>query len=326
MSLTIINADLTRRLLPMADCIDVLEPAMIAASDGSVSAPPRLASPLADGSGTMLLMPGSSAALGTYGAKVIGLHPDNPPRGMPSIQGFVTLFDYASGAPLALVEGATVTAVRTAAASGLATRQLAREDASSCGIFGTGTQAATHIEAMCAVRPIDRILLWGRDPARARALAAEQAKLRGLNVQASEDPAEVGACDLVCTVTGSPTPILRGDWVRSGAHVNLVGSHSLTTREADTALLAKSEVFVDLLESACNEGGDVMIPLQAGELSENPIRGEIGRVLSGELAGRGSAAQITLYKSLGIVAQDLFAANHVYHRALELGLGVTIDF
>ena len=138
-------------------------------------------------------------------------------------------------------------------------------------------------------------------------------------------PAEAGACDLVCTVTASPEPVLQGDWVRPGAHVNLVGAHTLATREADSALIEKSALYVDLMESTVNEGGDIMIPIQEGAIGEDAIAGEIGQLLNADIAGRRDNDQITLYNSLGITAQDLFAARHVYDKAAASGLGVVVD-
>ncbi len=325
MSVLIVNAEQVRALLPMAECVDAMEPAMIAASTGTVAIPPRLISPLIDESGFFALMPGSSAELGTYGAKVISLHPANPSQGLPAIQGFVTLFDHQTGAPVAIIEGAEVTGIRTAATSGLATRELARPDASSCGVFGNGVQAETHIDAMCAVRPIEEILIWARDPGKARDFAAGQAERTGRVVRVTEDPAEAAACDVVCTVTSSPEPVLNGDWVQPGAHVNLVGAHSLTTREADTELIAKAALYVDLMESCRNEGGDFMIPLKEGAIGEEALVGEIGQLLNGSIPGRADDQQITVYNSLGMTAQDLFAARHVYDRALETGVGLTVE-
>lgn len=325
MSLTIVNAERVRELLPMDECIAAMEPAMIAASTGTVAIPPRLIGPLIDNSGYFGLMPGSSAEIATYGAKVVSLHPANQGKGLPAIQGFVTLFDHDTGTPVAIIEGAEVTAIRTAAASGLATRLLAREGATTCGIFGTGVQAVTHIDAMCAVRPVTKILIWGRDLAKATAFAQEQSKRTGIEISATSDPAQAGACDLVCTVTGSAEPVLKGEWVQAGAHVNLVGAHTLGTREADTDLIVKSAVYVDLLESVGNEGGDVMIPVREGAIDEGHIIGEIGQLLNGEIAGRGDDTQVTLYNSLGNTAQDLFAARQVYDKALELGAGVTVE-
>ena len=216
-------------------------------------------------------------------------------------------------------------APRVSGQAGLATRLLSREDASSCGIFGTGVQAITHIDAMCVVRPIEEILIWGRNTAQAQEFAAAQADRTGLVVRATTDPAEAGACDLVCTVTGSPTPILQGKWVRPGAHINLVGAHTLQTRESNTDLVVKSAVYVDLMESARNEGGDVMIPVQEGAVSDKHIIGEIGQLLGADIQGRTSDEQITLYKSLGMTAQDLYAAQHVLDKALSAGIGTTIE-
>ena len=325
-NLTIINAELTRKLLPMPLCIEAMAKAMVAVSASNVVLPPRLITALADPNNFFGLMPGDANELPVYGAKVVSMHPHNPSRGLPTVQGFVTLFDSDTGSPLALVDGGELTAIRTAAASGLATRLLAREDAGSCGIFGTGVQAVTHIDAMAAVRQLETVLVWGRDFTKATEFAAAQAERTGLSVRSTPDPAEAGACDLVCTVTASPEPILLGEWVKSGAHVNLAGAHSLTTREADTRLVAKSRVYVDLMESAKNEGGDVMIPIHEGDLDASHLLGEIGQVIVGELQGRTNETQITLYNSLGITTQDLYAANAVYTQASAQNLGEQVNF
>ena len=326
MPLTIINAAGVRKLLPMSECIDAMEPAMIAATTGAISMPPRLVAPLIDESGTLVLMPGSSTELAAFGAKVINLIPDNPARGLPAIQGFIALFDYDSGTPVALIDGAEVTGIRTAAASGLATRLLARPDACSCGIFGNGVQAVTHIDAMRAVRPVDEIIVWGRNPDKVQAFAREQAQRTGIEVRATVDPAEAGACDLVCTTTTSPEPVLAGEWVRPGAHVNLVGAHSLTTRECDTGLVVKSSVYVDLMESVRNEGGDIMIPVQEGAIDETHVIGELGELLQGKIPGRQDDRQVTLYQSHGINAQDMFAAKHIHAKAQATGDALTVEF
>jgi ornithine cyclodeaminase len=326
LELRIINAAAVRRLLPMGECIDVMAAAMAALSAGTVAIPPRLLAPLADDSDALLLMPGSSTQLPYYGAKVVSLHPGNPARGLPALQGFVALFDRDSGSPVALLEGGEITAIRTAAASGLATRLLAREDATSCGIFGTGVQAISHIDAMLAVRPLEEILIWGRDAGRATALAEAQSQRTGKVIRATADAAEAAACAILCTVTGSPGPILKGAWVKPGTHVNLVGSHTLSTREADTELIARAALYVDSMESSSNEGGDFMIPLREGAIAEDAILGEIGQVVSGELPGRTGADQITVYNSLGITAQDLYAARHILDKAEAAGVGEVVAF
>lgn len=314
MGITIADADTVRQLLTMPACIGVLDTAMRAVSRGDVSAPPRLFAPLYDDSGTLGLMPGSAKGLDVYGAKIISLHPDNPAKGLPAIQGFVALFDFDNGELVGLIDGASVTAIRTAAASGLATRELSRAEACTHGIFGTGVQAATHIDAIAAVRQIEQVVVWGRDEARTRAFCEKHAERTGLDVVAGVHASEAAACDIVSTATSSFEPVLEGDWVQPGAHVNLVGAHQADTRESDTALIKKARVYVDLLESALNEAGDLLIPLNSGDIDKDHILGEIGGVLNGTVAGRTDDEAITLYKSLGIVGQDLFAADYVLNR------------
>ena len=319
MTLQIIDADRVRKLLPMAECIDVMAAAMKAASGGDVVQPMRTVLPVDDAGGHLFVMPAASSSLGCYGAKLISLTPANAAKGLPAIRGSYLLFESETGAAVALIDASSLTAIRTAAASGLAARLLARSDVTTCGIFGTGVQARTHVDAMRAVRPIREVRIWGRDAGKAMRLAQELSSSAGLSVTAHQDPAEVAACDLICTVTGATQPILRGIWVGPGAHVNLVGAHTLAQREADTELVRSSQVFVDLLEAAKREAGDVMIPVQEGSVPPDYIRGEIGRVAAGTLAGRTSPDQVTLYKSVGIAAQDLFAARHVFNKARTIG-------
>lgn len=317
--LLLIDSEHVNALLPMAECIDVMADAMVAVSTGSIHVEPRLKEAFAGGEGAMLLMRAESAQLGVYAIKQISLLPRNAELGKPVIQGVISLFDLASGAPVAVIDGTEITALRTAATSGLATRELARADARSLGVFGTGVQAVSHIAAVRAVRPIEEIRIWGRDPGKAGQLAGQFNQDSGIKVQAVIDPALAAACDILCTVTGSAEPLLKSEWVQPGAHINLVGAHSLDTREADTALVARSSVYVDLLASVWAEAGDIVIPIQEGAIVEDHILGEIGQLLAGEIRGRADAAEVTLYKSLGLAAQDLYAANHVYRRATAAG-------
>lgn len=310
----------------MDGCIDLMAQAMIAASAGTAQAPPRVGLSVGEAGNTLLLMPGASRNPAVFGAKLVSLFDGNPAHQRPAVQGLITLFDSATGAPLAIVEGSSVTAIRTAAASGLATDRLAREDANSCGIFGCGVQATSHIDAIAAVRKLEQVLVWGRDETRAEAFARQECQRTGLNVRAVADPAAAAACDIVCTVTAARRPILRSAWVLPGAHINLVGAHAITTREADTALVARARPYVDLLASAQRESGDLMIPVQEGAINEGHIVGEIGQLLTGKIAGRVDKAQITLYKSLGITAQDLYAAFGVYQAALASGAGTRVAF
>ena len=321
----IINRQEVERLLSMAACIDAMADAMRAASSGAVTMPLRLFSPLADGSGSLGVMPGSALDPPLFGAKVISLRFDNPAKGLPAVQGYVSLFDHETGRPVAVIEGASVTAIRTAAASGLATRELARQGARTHGIFGTGVQAVTHIDAIACVRDMQEVVVWGRDADKARRFAERQSERTRLHIRATGDPAEAARCDVVSTVTAATEPVLKGEWLRPGTHVNLVGVHTPQAREADTRAILRSRVYVDLMESAMSEAGDLLIPIGEGAIDKAHILGEIGQVLAGGVPGRADDDEITLYKSLGIVAQDLFAAAHVYAQAVERGAGLEVD-
>jgi ornithine cyclodeaminase len=309
----------------MDRCIEVMDRAMRAVTAGEVATPPRTVTPLQDGSGHFFLMPGAMLEPAVFGAKVVSLLPGNPDRGLPTIQGFVVLFDHQTGAPVALVDGAEITAIRTAAVSGLASRELARADAGSHGIFGAGVLAATHLEAIASVRRIESVVVWARDAGKAERFANEQAARTGMTVTAAAGPEEAAACDVVTLVTGSAEPLLRGQWLREGAHVNLVGAHSPTAREADSDVLERAAIYVDLLASALAESGDILIPLQEERIERQDIVGEIGAVLTGDAPGRSDERQVTLFKSLGVVGQDLFTAEFVYRQALAEGRGMRAD-
>lgn len=315
MAMEFFSAEQVRALLSMSDCIDAMETAMVGVSQAATPQPSRVIMPLFDKSAYLGLMPGSLADPRVYGAKVVSLHPANMAVGKPTIQGFVALFDHEDGRPLALIDGAEITAMRTAAASGLATRLLARADASSVGLFGHGIQARSHIEAMCAVRDIEEIRIWGRSFDKVQSFIDDNAGRVSGKMIATSDPEEAAACDIICTVTAAGEPIVRGEWISPGSHVNLVGSHSAKTREADTKLIARGHVYVDSLASAWKEAGDILIPIDEGAIDKSHILGEIGEVLLGRLAGRANPEDITVYKSLGIVEQDIVASHAVYRKA-----------
>ena len=326
MPLLIVDAGTTARLLPMRDCIAVMDRAMRAFSAGDLRVPERLIAPLADGDSYFILMPGESLDPPLYGAKLVSLLPGNPAAGRPAVQGFVALFDAETGSPSALVDGAEVTRIRTAAASALATDVLARADSVSHGIFGAGVQAAAHLEAIGCVRPIQEVRVWARDPVKARRFAASHARPDGPRVRAVEDPAEAAACDVVSLVTNASDPVLRGRWLQAGAHVNAVGAHEPEHREADSDAVAGAAFYADSRAGALRESGDLLIPMREGRFDATHLRGELGELLLGRVAGREDAAQVTFYKSLGLFAQDLFAAAEVQARARDRGEGARVDF
>lgn len=326
MSLLIIRAAEMRELMSMAECVEIMDQAMRAFSAGEVTVPPRTIAPLADDRSFFILMPGEMQSQLRYGAKIVSQHPENPGEGRPAVQGFVTLFDSRTGNPVALVDGAEITTLRTAAASALASRLLSRPQAASHGILGTGVQAASHLDAMGCVRNIRSVRVWGRDPEKARRFAAQHADRPGMSVSAVTDPAEAAACDIVSVVTSSPVPVLAGSWLQPGAHVNLVGAHQPQDREADTAAIAGSSVYLDSRQGALSEAGDILIPIGEGAITADHIVGEIGDALRGKVPGRRDPEQITVYKSLGVFAQDLFASSFLLDKALQAGIGQSVDF
>lgn len=315
-TLPVFDADQVRERLPMAACIDLLTELHRAISRGEVSLPLRSSVPLPyppSESNALLVMPGALPEPAVFGAKLLSIFPENDRTGTaPVIQGYVLLFDGNNGQPLALIDAGSLTAIRTAAASGAATRALALTEATDLALLGYGVQAASHLEAMCSIRPITRVRVWGPNPDRAAAFAKAQST-SALEVQpvATAEAAVTGA-DIICAVTASPTPVIEGRWLAPGCHLNLVGAHTPSTREADGAALARARVFTEITAFALAEAGDLLLAMAEGALTESAIAGEIGAVFEGTLSGRRSAEEITLYKNLGNVAQDLAAAHHVF--------------
>jgi ornithine cyclodeaminase len=300
----------------MQDCISVMERMFRSLSAGECLQPLRNLLWLPDKSGILGMMPGYAGGPGILGIKVITVFHGNGALGLPSHQGVVMLFDAKHGTPLLLLDAATITAIRTAAASALATRLLARENATRLAILGTGEQALQHAEAIALVRPLTAITVWGRNEMHAANLAHQLgARLASLDLPihiASSAQEAVEDADIICTVTSSPTPILIGSWIPEGAHLNVVGSCTPTTREIDTQAVLRSRLFTDKYESLFNEAGEFLIPKNQGFLNESFVQGEIAEVLTGAKPGRTNATDITLFKSLGIAAEDLFAARYIY--------------
>jgi ornithine cyclodeaminase/alanine dehydrogenase-like protein (mu-crystallin family) len=306
--------------MAMDECIEIIGRTMRCVSRGGAQLPLRIAAPLPGNLGVIAAMPGYLPEPPSAGAKLIAVLPDNPMRGLRSHSGVVVLFDPEEGTPFAIIDAGAVTALRTAAASAVATHALAAEDAADLAILGSGEQAAAHLRAIGLVRSLRRVHLWSRSIDRARQFAEREG--RDLNVSIEvHDSAEAAVCDasIVCTTTSAPQPILSGRWIRSGAHVNLVGASSAAAREADDALVVRSRFFVDYRASALAQAGELLTAMGANAAMH--IAGEIGDVLNGNVPGRTDPEQITVYKSLGIAAQDLAVAKVVFDKALRGGIG-----
>jgi ornithine cyclodeaminase len=274
----------------------------------------------------MGLMPsyvgGETAA---YGLKTVCVFPGNPAKGKDAHQGAVLLFSAETGELLALMNASAITAIRTAAVSGVATDLLAREDASDLAIIGAGVQARTHLKAIAEVRPIKRCRVASRNIEHGRRLAKEMSFPFEIEVVETVEQALEGA-DLIATVTNSKEPVVRREWISTGVHLNVVGSSTPLAREVDTATMAESALFVDRRESTLNEAGDYLFAMREGAIGPEHIRAELGEVLTGQKPGRTSPEEITLFKSLGLAVEDLAAANYLYRKAKELNAGTWIEF
>ena len=318
MNVRILDEHDVRRLLPMDECIEVMAAALASLARGELHNPLRFIVRPPGESSLLGLMPAHrSAPLPLYALKAVAIFPENSARGLDPHQGFVALFDGVTGETRAIMNAGAITAVRTAAVSGVATRLLAREDARTLAILGAGFQAAAHLDAMRAVRDFDRVLMWSRTPGRAAAFD-------GVEEAATAEEA-VRDADVVVTATSAAEPILARAWLKPGAHVNAIGSSIPTTRELDTATMVEGSLFVDRRESTINEAGDYLFPFREGAITPEAIRGELGEVLIGAVAGRRSEDELTVFKSLGLAVEDLAAAEHVLARAEAENAGSVVS-
>jgi len=308
----IIDREEVARRLTYDVCIPLVRQAMIAFSRGETRQHLRSILPLSEGR-VFGIMPGALGPNGMFGAKLISVFPGNFAKGIQSHQGVVVLFDGETGAPVCVAHAGEITAIRTAAASAVATDALARPEAGRMAILGYGEQAGTHARAISQVRRLQAITVWGRDVGRAQAFAAATEAELGIPVIAAASVREaVADADIVTTVTNASEPILEGAWLAAGAHVNLVGSGVAGPVEVDNDLVVRSRFIADSREGVLAQGAEFLRAKEAGLVGDDHVVGEIGQVLAGDLDGRQSPEQITVYKSLGHVVQDLAAAKALY--------------
>jgi ornithine cyclodeaminase/alanine dehydrogenase-like protein (mu-crystallin family) len=333
----ILTASDLEALLPPDVCIAAVESAMRATSRREVVLPLRTSTDVPGTTGRLILMPGVLAstesaspdtAAHVFGVKVVAKYARPPGDPLGTHVGTVLLLDADRGCLLAMLEGGTLTALRTAAASALATRTLAREDAAVLAVLGTGEEARRHVVALGAVRAFREVRIWGRTPAHADALVARLgpqlgAGVRLHRVESARDA--VRGADVVCTTTSAREPILEGEWLSPGTHVNLVGSAVASTTEVDVECVRRARVYVDYRPSADAEAGELRRALAAGAIGSDHVIGEIGDVLIGRVPGRRTPEEVTLYKSLGIAAQDLAAAAWALAAAERSGRGLVVD-
>ena len=315
-------------LLEMPAAIEAVAEAYRLTYQGDAELPVRANIPVAPHDGSLMSMPAYLGGdMDALGAKLISFYVTNPTRrGLPAIQGNVVLFDGRDGALLALMDAGYLTAMRTGASGGVAARYLARKDARTLTIFGSGVQAPYQVEAVLCERTIERVLVVSRTPANAEALAAELTEKFGVSAQATVNAKmAVEAADILVTATSAHEPLFDGSLLQPGVHISGIGSHLPYASEVDADTVRRAKVVVDQMSACLAEAGDLIRPIEDGMYDASQIHAEIGAIIAGDLPGRESEGEITFFKSVGLAAQDVAVARVVYSRAVEQGAGTKLD-
>ena len=314
------------RALPMAQAVEVMKQAFADLSAGRVTVPPRTHMALPEAGGDALFMPAYNPSQERMGVKIVTLFEQNRDTHLPFIQALVVVLDATNGRPLGVMNGATITAIRTGAASGAATDVLARRDAKVAAIFGAGTQGRTQLEAVCAVRDITEARIFDVNRPAAEAFAREMGALLGIPINVADSSARaVAGADVICTATTADDPVFDDADISPGVHINAVGSYKPDVREIPAATVVRARVVVDQDEVAFEEAGDLIMPMRAGLIHRDHVTTELGSVIAGMVPGRSDDNQITLFKSVGIAVQDLAAAGKILENAEQMGLGTELE-
>lgn len=320
----VFSAEDVRTALPMAEAVKAMKNAFRGSSDGEVTAPLRTHMELTEYNGDALVMPSYCPRLEQLGLKIITLHPDNVERGLPFIQATMLVVDAERGTPLAVMNGTVLTAIRTGAAAGAASDVLARADSTHVAVIGSGNQAAAQLEAMCAVRPIRSAAVYDLDHIRAASFARRLAERLRIEVNpAATASAALAGADILCTATTSRNPVVDDADIEPGTHINAIGVYKPDRREIPGDTVARARCVVDGIEAAWEEAGELVLAHKEGLIEADHVHAEIGEILAGRKTGRESDEEITLFKSVGVASQDLFAAHLVLARGTALGLGST---
>ena len=312
-------------VLKMKDCMEVVEKAFVEFTRGTADLPLRVNIKPPDG--LSLYMPAYLKELGSLACKVVTVYKNNPSKyNLPVITGKVLLQDPNTGDVICIMDGGYLTAVRTGAASGVASKYLARDEQNMVvGIFGAGVQAKTQLMAMAAARHISRAYIFDTSDEAARHLVTDLGAELDFNIIKADSPDQLLEADIICTATSSPDPLFDGEAIKPGTHINGIGSHTPNARELDTVIIQRSKLVGDSREACFNEAGDVMIPLQDGSIDESHFYAELGEVLTGAKPGRESDQEITVFKSNGLAIQDAATAKLVYDKAVEAGIGFRVE-
>jgi alanine dehydrogenase len=321
----ILSREDVRSLIRMPDVIEAVAQAHAEHAAGRAEQPTRMTVPLPGSPNAILPMTAAIPSEDAAGLKLLSIFPNNGARDLPILNAVVVLVDPATGRCDAVLEGGVLTAYRTAAASAVATRLLANTAVRTLGLVGAGIEARTHLDAMLHVRPtLERVVVWSRTHATAERFQAEVAN-RPVEVKIAETPEQAArAADILCTLTPSKEPIVRGEWFAPGLHVNAVGTHWIGSREIDTEAVTRSRVVVDSRDANEAECGDLMIPVAEGAITLDDFRDEIGEVINGRRPGRRSRDEITMYQSVGVAIQDVATGALLARLARERGTGTEV--
>jgi ornithine cyclodeaminase/alanine dehydrogenase-like protein (mu-crystallin family) len=321
-----LSADDVRKALPMSEAVEVMKEAFSELSAGRATLPARTHIRIEEPPGDVLIMPSYMSGLGRVGLKTVTLFPGNREKGLPFINALVCVFDGETGRAVAVMDGASLTAIRTGAASGAATDLMARPDAEVVAVFGAGVQARTQLAAIAAVRSLSEARVFDIAAEARRAFAEEMSRELGFTVRAAASPAEaLDGADVVAAATTSTTPVFKDADLAKGAHVNAVGSYKPNVSEVPPETVTRAYVVVDQVEAALEEAGDLIAPMEQGLIGRDHIRAELGEVVSGAKPGRPSPEAVTFFKSVGVAVQDLAAACRALTNAERLGLGREVE-
>ena len=328
MEIVVLSHEKVEELLPMNECIELMSEALAALARNEAHNPLRFVIKPPQTGHYLGLMPayrgGGNPA---YALKEVCIFPENPKRGLDAHQGAVLLHSAETGELLGVFNASAITAIRTAAVSGVATKILARNGAKDLAIVGTGVQAKAHLEAMASVASFERARVASRQPENAERFAASLKGRVSFPIEPAKDVASaVRDADVIVTATNSREPVLKREWLKQGAHINAVGSSIPAAREIDTATMVAATLFVDRRESTLHESGDYLFAAKEGAIGPAHIRAEIGELLIGEQLGRSFPEEITLFKSLGLAVEDLASAQFLYKMALAKGVGGRVRF
>lgn len=320
----LIKSSEIRQHFTMPEAIDAMEEAFISLSSGKSFVPQRYVTTLASGKLHMLLKPASVDALNRAAIKILTQKEMGAVHGVPAIIGIILVLDTKTGEILSIMDGEYLTALRTGAASGLATKYFTGNDIKTAAIFGCGAQGKTQLEAVTAVRDISKVWVFDKNKMFAESYISEMQSKLNIEIEIGKTNEVLKECDMICTATNAEMPLFMKEHLKAGAHINAIGSFKPNMQEIDPNILKDAKIFVDQKESCLAESGDLIKPINSGLFTKEHIHGEIGEFAAGKIEGRYSESEITVFKSVGVAIQDFVVANRIYEKSITNLFGQAI--